>query len=57
MHIFKTVDMDGYLRIEEECGAAVTLIVRESLANIIALFVPKSDRREGIGMALLAAAE
>ena len=57
MRLMKTVDHDGFLRIEEESGAAITLLVRGGLAIIMALFVPKSDRREGIGSALLAAAE
>ena len=57
MQFYKTVDGDGYIRIEEDSGAAITLYLQDDVAYIIALFVPKSDRRDGIGSGLLSAAE
>lgn len=57
MELYRTVDSDGYIRIEENGGAAVTLYIHEGIADILSLFVPKSDRGEGIGSMLLAAAE
>ena len=57
MHFYKTVDNDTYIRIVEECEAAVTLCVNGGEAAILSLSVPRSERREGIGSALLKAAE
>ena len=57
MHFFKTVDDDGFVRIEEDCGAAITLYLHNDTANIISIIVPGTDRREGIGSALLSVAE
>ncbi|MBR3525160.1 MAG: GNAT family N-acetyltransferase [Lachnospiraceae bacterium] len=57
MHFYKIVDNEGYIRIVEECEAAVTFFVNRKEATILSLFVPRSDRREGVGSALLKAAE
>ncbi|MCR4643566.1 MAG: GNAT family N-acetyltransferase, partial [Lachnospiraceae bacterium] len=57
MHFYKTVDNDTYIRIVEECEAAVTLCVNGGEAAILSLSVPRTERREGIGTALLKAAE
>ena len=57
MQFNKTVDNDGYIRIVEESEAAITLYVKRREARILSILVPKSDRREGIGSALLKAAE
>ena len=57
MHFFKTVDDNGFVRIEEDCGAAITLYLHNDTANIISIVVPESDRGEGIGSALMSVAE
>ena len=57
MAYYKTVDSHGYVRIEEDCGAAITLLFHDGVAGIISIFVPEQDRRSGIGQSLLAVAE
>lgn len=57
MQFFKTVDNENYLRLDDEEGASITLFKLRDVATIISIIVPKADRREGIGTALLAAAE
>ena len=57
MHVFRTVAKDDQVRIEEESGAAVTLYFRHDTAVILSIYVPKADRDDGIGSALLSAAE
>ena len=57
MHLFKTVDSNDHVRIEENNGAAVTLNLRGDTARILSIIVPKADRDDGIGSALLSAAE
>ena len=57
MQFYKTIDNDGYVRIEEDSGAAITLYLHRDIARILALLVPGTDRRAGIGTALLMAAE
>ena len=57
MRIFKTFDRDGFVRLEEDCGAAVTLQLHGDTAAIRSIIVPKEDRDDGVGSALLLAAE
>ena len=57
MHLFKTVDSNDHVRIEENNGAAVTLNLRGDTARVLSIIVPKADRDDGIGSALLSAAE
>ena len=57
MQIYKTVDSNNLIRLEEDSGAAVTMYQSGSVGIIIAIQVPRSDREEGIGTALLKAAE
>ena len=57
MQFYKTIDNNGYIRIEEDCGAAITLYLHNGIARILALLVPKADRLKGIGASLLMAAE
>ena len=56
MDLFKTYDKDGFLRLEEDAGAALTLYLHRNCAYLISLIVPERDRRKGIGSALLSAA-
>ena len=56
MDLFKTYDKDGYLRLEEDAGAALTLHLHKKCAYLISLIVPERDRRKGVGSALLSAA-
>ncbi len=58
MYIKKTVDSPSLLRLEEgEGGASVTIKKNRSDAQILSILVPESDRREGIGTALLSVSE
>ena len=57
MELFKTVDTATLLRIEEDGGAAITVYVEGTTGQILSLYVPEEDRSEGIGKALLFAAE
>ena len=57
MWFSKTVDNDGYVRIEEDCGAAVTLFIDDEYAEIISLFVPRAERLQGMGTELVKVAE
>ncbi|MCR5502804.1 MAG: GNAT family N-acetyltransferase [Lachnospiraceae bacterium] len=57
MRFFITADEDGYLRIEEECEAAITLNIADRKARILSIVVPSSKRRQGVGSALLCSAE
>ncbi len=58
MYIEKTVDTPSLLRLEErEGGSCVTIRKNGSDAQILSIFVPKRDRREGIGSALLSVSE
>ena len=57
MHFSKTVDNDGYIRIEEDCGAAVTLFVDDEYAEIISIFVPRAEQLQGLGTEIIKVAE
>lgn len=57
MQLIKTVDSENILRLEEDSGAAISIDRSSDTAHILSIIVPKSDRREGIGTALLFAAE
>ncbi len=56
MQLLKTADNSGYIRIEEQCGAAITLSCDNDNADIISLYIPEEKRREGIGSLLISAA-
>lgn len=56
MKLYKTYDKDGFLRLEEDGGAALTLYLYGKCAYMLSITVPERDRREGIGRALLSAA-
>jgi len=56
MELYKTYDKDGFLRLEEDGGAALTLYLYGKCAYMLSITVPERDRREGIGRALLSAA-
>lgn len=53
MQIYKSVENEEYLRLEEECEASITVRKEGRSANILSIQVPKGDRREGVGEALL----
>ena len=53
MRFYKTVDSDNLIRIEDDEGSAVTVLARGNYAIILSLIVPKDNRREGIGTALV----
>jgi len=55
MEFFKTYDKDGFLRLEEDNGAALSLYLHGENAYLVSIIVPENDRREGIGSALLEA--
>jgi len=55
MQLYKTVDEDNLIRIEDDEGAAITVSITGTAALILSLIVPKSDRREGVGTALVEA--
>ncbi len=57
MELTKTVDNNGYIRIEEECGAAITLSHDKDTADILSIYIPEDKRREGLGYSLLSAAK
>ncbi len=57
MRLYKTVDNDNMLRLEEENGAAITVALRGKRGSILSLLVPEEDRGDGIGSALVSAAE
>ena len=57
MEFEKTLDSNGYIRIEEKCGAAITLSHENDTADILSIYIPEDKRREGIGSSLLSAAE
>ena len=56
MQLYKTFDENDLIRIEDDEGSSVTVHKRGDYALILSLFVPGSDRREGIGTALVEAA-
>ncbi len=57
MQLIKTVDSENILRLEEDGGASVTVKKSDDTGQILSITVPKDERREGIGSALLSAAE
>ena len=57
MEFEKTLDSNGYIRIEEKCGAAITLSHENDTADILSIYIPEDKRREGIGSSLLSAAK
>ncbi len=57
MQLIKTVDSENILRLEEDSGASVTVKKNDETGQILSIIVPKDDRHEGVGSALLSAAE
>lgn len=57
MELYKTYDKDGFLRLEEDGGAALSLYLYRKCAYLISIIVPERDRRKGIGRTLLSAAD
>ena len=53
MQLYKTVDSNNLIRIEDEDGSAITVATRYNYAVILSLYVQESQRREGIGTALI----
>ena len=57
MELYKTYDKDGFLRLEEDGGAALSLYFYRKCTYLISIIVPEKDRRKGIGRTLLSAAD
>ncbi len=57
MKVYRTVDVDGVLRLEEEGGSSITLIQEKDIARILSLFVSAEGRETGKGRRLIQAAE
>ncbi len=53
----KVVDNSDILRLEEESGASVTVRKTGTSGRILSVSVPRDERREGLGTALLRTAE
>ena len=57
MQLYRTVENETLLRIEEDGGSAITVYIDGEKGEIASLLVREEDRRQGIGTALLCAAE
>ena len=57
LELYKTVDNDSFLRIDNFKEAAITIYKFHNSGHILSLTVPEEDREGGIGRALLESAE